>query len=89
MRLVTLSAAFIVLCINPTSAIASAVAPDWSLVSFTGETIRLDLRKLPMQDPPSNAKESTSHRKKAAHRAPYRAAEIRNSIDAIRDAATQ
>jgi hypothetical protein len=51
--------------------------------------IRFDLRKLPMQDPPHDATESTSHRKKAAYRAPYWAAEIRKSIDAIRDAATQ
>lgn len=53
------------------------------------QQIRFDLRKLPKQDPPSNGKEATSHRKKAAYRAPYWAAEIRKSIDAIQDAAPQ
>lgn len=184
MRLVTLIAAFIAVCINPASAVAAEVAPDWSLVSSTGETIRLseeveqqttvlffwatwcpyckalmphlqsirlehgdnvkilainfredddpvafiedagydftvlpdgdaiaatygvhgtpgvivvddqqqirfDLRRLPKQDRPANDKEAMSHRKKAAYRAPYWAAEIRKSIDAIGDAATQ
>jgi len=41
MRLATLIAAFIFLCANPTTAVATEVAPDWSLVSSTGETIRL------------------------------------------------
>lgn len=184
MRLATLTAALVALCANPTTAIATEVAPDWSLASSTGKTIRLseeveqrttvlffwatwcpyckalmphlqsirleygddvkilainfredddpvafiedagydftvlpdgddvaatygvhatpgviivdsqqhirfDLRKLPKQEPPSDGAEATSHRKKAAYRAPYWAAEIRKSLDTIPDAAKQ
>ncbi len=44
--------------------------------------IRFDLRRLPAIAPPSTDK-SASHRIRAAYRAPYWAAEIRRSIDAV------
>ena len=44
--------------------------------------IRFDLRALPRKEPPASGKPA-SHKKKAAYRAPYWAAEIRKSIDSI------
>ena len=49
------------------------------------QRIRFDLRKLPKPEIRSGGKPVTSHRKRAAYRAPYWAAEIRKSIDAIKD----
>lgn len=45
-------------------------------------TIRFDLRSLPQRDPPRTNKPA-SHRRKAAYRAPYWAAEIRKNIDVV------
>ncbi len=45
--------------------------------------IRFDLRKLPQIEPPDDGKKAGNSRK-AAFRAPYWAAEIRRSIDAVR-----
>jgi len=50
--------------------------------------IRFDLRKLPRIEPPDIGK-SASNSRKAAFRAPYWAAEIRKSIDAVASAASQ
>ena len=44
--------------------------------------IRFDLRQLPRAEPPEIS-ESKSHNRKAAYRAPYWAAEVRKSLDAI------
>lgn len=44
--------------------------------------IRFDLRSLPRREPPFS-KESTSHMRIAAYRAPYWAAEIRKTIDLV------
>ncbi|MDH3531778.1 MAG: TlpA family protein disulfide reductase [Gammaproteobacteria bacterium] len=44
--------------------------------------IRFDLRSLPQRDPPPTD-HPASHRRKAAYRAPYWAAAIRKSIDAV------
>ena len=44
--------------------------------------IRFDLRKLPRAEPPDTG-EPASHSRKAAFRAPFWAAEIRKSIDAV------
>ena len=44
--------------------------------------IRFDLRKLPRLEPPDTG-EPAGHRRKAAYRAPFWAAEIRKSIDAV------
>ncbi len=44
--------------------------------------IRFDLRRLPIFEPPSTG-EPTSNRRRAAYRAPYWAAVIRQSIDAV------
>jgi cytochrome c biogenesis protein CcmG/thiol:disulfide interchange protein DsbE len=46
------------------------------------QEIRFDLRALPKQEPLSG-EESAGHKKKAAYRAPYWAAEIRKSLDSI------
>lgn len=48
-----------------------------------GQAVRFDLRRLPKRDPPTA--ESPSHRRKAAYRAPYWAAEIRKGIDTALD----
>jgi thiol-disulfide isomerase/thioredoxin len=50
--------------------------------------IRFDLRKLPRIEPPDIGK-SASNSRKAAFRAPYWAAEIRKSIDAVASAASR
>jgi len=50
--------------------------------------MQFDLRTLPRRDPPAHAK-SSSHRKKAAYRAPYWAAEIRKSVDRVLEEASQ
>ena len=44
--------------------------------------IRFDLREIPRIEPPDLGKPA-SHRRKAAYRAPYWAAEIRKSLDAV------
>ena len=46
------------------------------------QVLRFDLRALPKREIPSNGDE-LSHAKKAAYRAPYWAAEIRRSLDAV------
>jgi len=46
------------------------------------QNIRFDLRSLPRREPPFS-KESSSHKRIAAYRAPYWAAEIRKSLDAV------
>jgi len=46
------------------------------------QQIRFDLRALPKQDPPDNGQRS-NHKRKAAYRAPYWAAEIRKGIDSV------
>jgi len=46
------------------------------------QIIRFDLRSLPRRDPPA-ADKASSHKRKAAFRAPYWAAEIRKSIDRV------
>ncbi len=52
------------------------------LIVDTDMLVRFDLRKLPPQEPLSS-EEAPSHRKKAAYRAPYWAAEIRKALDAV------
>jgi cytochrome c biogenesis protein CcmG/thiol:disulfide interchange protein DsbE len=46
------------------------------------QNIRFDLRTLPRREPPFS-EESPSHKRVAAYRAPYWAAEIRKSIDEV------
>ena len=46
------------------------------------QNIRFDLRSLPRREPPFS-KESSSHKRIAAYRAPYWAAEIRKTIDLV------
>ena len=45
-------------------------------------TMRFDLRSVPRREPPFS-RESSSHKRVAAYRAPYWAAEIRKSVDAV------
>jgi len=52
------------------------------------QNIRFDLRSLPRREPPFS-KESSSHKRIAAYRAPYWAAEIRKSLDAVIEDAAQ
>lgn len=52
------------------------------------QQIRFDLRALPKQEPPPGGKPG-SHKRTAAYRAPYWAAEIRKSIDSVFDEAVQ
>ncbi len=52
------------------------------------QNIRFDLRSLPRREPPFS-KESSSHKRIAAYRAPYWAAEIRKSLDAVLEDAAQ
>lgn len=52
------------------------------------QNIRFDLRSLPRRAPPFS-KESSSHKRVAAYRAPYWAAEIRKSLDAVLNEAAQ
>ena len=44
--------------------------------------IRFDLRELPRKEPPAIS-EAKSHRRKAAYRAPYWAAEVRKALDTV------
>ena len=46
------------------------------------QKIRFDLRSLPKRDPPAS-EQAASHKRKAAYRAPYWAAEIRKSVDQV------
>jgi thiol-disulfide isomerase/thioredoxin len=52
------------------------------------QIIRFDLRSLPRREPPFST-ESSSHKRIAAYRAPYWAAEIRKSLDAVLEDAAQ
>lgn len=52
------------------------------IIVDTDQQIRFDLRALPRQEPPSDG-EKISHKKKAAYRAPYWAAEMRKGIDLV------
>jgi len=52
------------------------------IVVDSAQKIRFDLRTLPKKDPPTTGNPA-SHRKKAAYRAPYWAAEIRVAIDSV------
>jgi len=56
------------------------------LIIDSDQVLRFDLRALPQREIPSNADE-LSHAKKAAYRAPYWAAEIRRSLDAVLEGA--
>lgn len=53
------------------------------------QRIRFDLRILPQQEIRSDGKPVTSHKKRAAYRAPYWAAEIRKSIDSVLEASSK
>lgn len=55
------------------------------LVIDADRAIRFDLRTLPRISPPDNG-ENTSHSRKAAFRAPYWAAKIRQGIDKVESA---
>jgi len=46
------------------------------------QRIRFDLRSLPRRDPPAS-EQAANHKRKAAYRAPYWAAEIRKSVDQV------
>jgi thiol-disulfide isomerase/thioredoxin len=50
--------------------------------------MQFDLRSLPKRDPPAS-ENSPSHKRKAAYRAPYWAAEIRKSIDSVVEGSSQ
>ncbi len=52
------------------------------LIVDRDQVIRFDLRALPRRNPPST-EIASSHKRNAAYRAPYWAAEIRNSIDQV------
>ena len=58
------------------------------LIVDQNQVIRFDLRALPRRDPPPS-KTTSSHRRLAAYRAPYWAAEIRKSIDQVLGESTQ
>jgi len=58
------------------------------IVVDRGQQVRFDLRELPPLATP-NLNMKSSHRRKAAFRAPYWAAEIRKSIDSVLQAPTQ
>ncbi|MGI9232351.1 MAG: TlpA family protein disulfide reductase [Woeseiaceae bacterium] len=45
---------------------------------------RFDLRKLPRRELPADSKQASSHKRKAAYRAPYWAAALRESIDDVK-----
>jgi len=47
------------------------------------QTVRFDLRKLPKHEPLPDNKQGLSHKRKAAYRAPYWAAAIREAIDDV------
>ncbi|MGI9237646.1 MAG: TlpA family protein disulfide reductase [Woeseiaceae bacterium] len=48
------------------------------------QRIRFDLRKLSRRELPADSKQATSHKRKAAYRAPYWAAAVRKSIDDVK-----
>lgn len=52
------------------------------IIVDSAQQIRFDLRDLPKMDAPATVKQN-SHQTKAAYRAPYWAAEIRKSFDAV------
>lgn len=54
------------------------------IIVDTNQQIQFDLRELPMKAPPKTVK-SDSHKSRAAYRAPYWAAKIRASLDAVLD----
>lgn len=53
------------------------------------QRVRFDLRELPKQEIRSGGEAVTSHKKRAAYRAPYWAAEIRKSIDSLLEGSSQ
>ena len=68
---------------------ADAVAEAYGITGTPGvlivdrqRQIRFDLRKLPRIEPPDTGAQA-SHGRRAAYRAPYWAAEIRKSLDAV------
>jgi thiol-disulfide isomerase/thioredoxin len=58
------------------------------IIVDTGQHIRFDLRALPVRDPPANGK-PPGHKRKAAYKAPYWAAEIRKSVDSVLENSSQ
>lgn len=58
------------------------------LIVDSNRQIQFDLRSLPKRDPPEDGKKA-SHKRKAAYRAPYWAAEIRKGIDVVLEASAQ
>ncbi len=52
------------------------------------QQLRFDLRALPLQNPPASGKPA-SHKRKAAYRGPYWAAEIRKALDSVLEASEQ
>ena len=58
------------------------------LIVDRDQVIRFDLRALPRRDPPPD-KTALSHKRNAAYRAPYWAAEIRKSIDKVLSESTR
>jgi len=58
------------------------------LIVDRDQLVRFDLRTLPILDPPATDT-APGHKRKAAYRAPYWAAEIRKSIDQVLGKSTQ